>query len=261
MIVLSKWSILFLVGCVGLQSCQSTLDRKVEKDKEKNKQAQTVSYNLQLGLGYLNQGDTPRAKRKLLYAMDLAPNSPEVNGAMAYFLEKTGDVDDAKRYYQKAMALAPNRGAELNNYGTFLCHQKKYAEAETYFLKAVQDAHYLHSAGAYENAGLCAAAIPDDKKARLYFAKALEQDPTRKIALYELATSELKQNNTKSALNYFQKYQELTLNDSTLLGVAINAAHKTGNPDLEANYKLRLSQLDRITEKSGENDEYSNSNG
>jgi type IV pilus assembly protein PilF len=52
----------------------------------------------------------------------------------------------------------------------------------------------MNTAGAYENAGLCAAAIPDYSKAKTYFIKALKQDPQRKQARFELARIEIKQN-------------------------------------------------------------------
>lgn len=157
------------------------------------KQNDAAIYNTQLGLAYLKQEDRIRAKRKLLTALDLAPNSADVNAAMAYFLEKTGNLKEARNFYKKALSLAPKNGAQLNNYGSYLCRQGKYKEAENYFLNAVQDVNYVNTAGAYENAGLCAAALPDYKKAKKYFKKAIEHDPNRKQSVYELAKIELKQ--------------------------------------------------------------------
>lgn len=253
--------IILLLGLTQLQSCQSNTAARTEKLSQQKRKAETVSYNLQLGLGYLEQGNTSRAKKKLLYALDLEPTSTEANGAMAYYLEKTGDSEGAKKYYLRALVLAPGNGAVLNNYGTFLCRHKQYEEAISYFLKATQDAHYLHSAGAYENAGLCAEAIPNNTKAEFYFEKALEQDPLRKQSLYELTTLLLKQNKSQQALQYLQQYQDIALNDPALLKVAMDVAQQTGKDDLEKNYKLRLGQLNNLTEYSGENDEYDRSRG
>ena len=73
-----------------------------------------------------------------------------------------------------------------------MCRRGDYQLAEKYFLKAVSDIYYIHSAAAYENAGLCAAAIPDDSKALYYFKKALTQDPTRQQSLIEIARIEKK---------------------------------------------------------------------
>jgi type IV pilus assembly protein PilF len=152
---------------LSLQACQHT-KTKVEPQNPKTDLSKAASFNIQLGMGYLKQGDRPRAKKKLLSALKQAPESPDVNAAMAYYFEKTDEMDQAQKYYLKALSLSKNSGAQLNNYGTFLCRQAKYEKAESYFLKAVKDEQYINTAGAYENAGLCALAIPDNDKAKLY---------------------------------------------------------------------------------------------
>jgi type IV pilus assembly protein PilF len=155
--------------------------------QDKPSESQTASdINVQLGLAYLNQCDTARAKEKLLLALQEAPNSITSLDAMGYFLEKTGDSHGAEKYYQHAIKIAPNNGAVLNNYGTFLCRQRKPKEAIMLFLKAVQDKYYVNSAEAYENAGLCALTIPNQAQTKQFFVKALQQDPKRVLSKLEL---------------------------------------------------------------------------
>jgi len=170
--------VVLIIILLALQSCQFHQEAKLGQA--------AALYNTQLGLVYLTQGDWVLAKRKLLIALSQNPNSPDVNAAMAYFLEKTGDVVKAQSYYRKAMLLAPGRGAQLNNYGAFLCRQKHYQQADHYFLLAVRDMQYERTAAAYENAGLCAMMIPDYKKAQTYFKKALMHDPRRMRSMDEL---------------------------------------------------------------------------
>ena len=223
-----------------MQSCQTNAPAQHEAPAKKTKFSDAASYNTQLGLGYLEQGERSRAKSKLFLALSQDPNSPAVNAAIGYFMEKSGDMNNADMYYKKAMAISPRSGAQLNNYGTFLCRQGKYKQAETYFLKAVADLEYAHTAGAYENAGLCVMAIPDNTAAESYFIKALEQDPSREQSLLELVTLVLKQHHTQEALTYLQKYPNLTLMNNTLLKLAVNAAHDAGKTDLEVEYKSHL---------------------
>lgn len=243
-----------------LLSCQhDNVDKEVVSAK-KAKLGDASSYNMQLGLAYLKQGDRSRAKRKLFLALSQAPDSPSVNAAMAYFMEKSGETEKAQDFYKKAMAAAPGAGAQLNNYGAFLCRQGQYKQAEKYFLTAVQDIKYEHTAGAYENAGLCAMAIPDQVAARKYFAKALEQDPSLAQSLYELVRLEVKQDRIDEALSYLQKYPNLSLTDNTLLALAVDVAHKAGKSELEADYQLRLG-TDRFSDKTGGKDEYNSTSG
>ena len=226
-----------IIALLLLQSCQYN---NTELSVNKIKSNEAASYNTQLGLAYLKQGDRSRAKRKLLTALAQAPNSPEVNASMAWFMEQSGEINNAQAYYRKAIAAAPREGAQLNNYGAFLCRRGQYRQADVYFLKAINDTGYEHTAGAYENAGLCAAAIPDNTKAAAYFSKALEQDPSRQQSLYELVNIEVKLGLKDKALACLQDHQALTWSDPTLLALAAEVAHKAGRVKLEADYRLRL---------------------
>lgn len=171
---------------MALQGCRYSVNDDSPNTNILNR-SKAASYNVQLGLGYLKQGDRPRAKSKLLKALKQEPSSADVNAAIAYYFEKTHEYNEANKYYLKAIALSLNAGSQLNNYGAFLCRQKNYQLAEHYFLKAVKDMQYLNTSGAYENAGLCALEIPDFHKAKLYFTMALNQDPSRRESLNELA--------------------------------------------------------------------------
>jgi type IV pilus assembly protein PilF len=233
----------FLICILFLQACQQNTNPPNDVSEagiKKKHRSDASSYNVQLGLAYLKQGNIPRSKRKLFLALEQSPQSPEANAAMAYFMEKTGELEHAKSYYKKAMDAAPGRGAQLNNYGAFLCRQGQYSQAEVYFLKAVNDVQYEHTAGAYENAGLCALAIPDDAKAAHYFQTALEQDPTSRQSLYELIKLQLKHGRYEDALTQLEKYPEIVLQSRDILTLAIQAAHKAGKIELEANYRRSL---------------------
>ncbi|MHB1948165.1 MAG: type IV pilus biogenesis/stability protein PilW [Gammaproteobacteria bacterium] len=172
----------FLLSTLLLNSC-STLSAD-EQEKIKNKKIAQI--NMQLGMGYLEKNDMQRAKQKLLYALQKSPELPEAWYSMAYFQEMTGNHAEANKDYLKSIDLAPKRGDVQNNYGTFLCRTGKYQESIRHFVAATKDMQYLDSAGAYENAGLCALKIPDKQQAIKYFTLALEQDPTREALMTQI---------------------------------------------------------------------------
>jgi len=237
---------LFIIFLILLQSCNKAEISKKDDLKIKTPRLnEAANYNTQLALTYLKQGDRVRAKRKLLLALTQSPNSPSVNAAYAYFMEKSGEIGEATKYYKKAIELSSNSGAQLNNYGTFLCRQGRYRESEKYFLKAVKDNKYEHTAGAYENAGLCVKEIPDIAAATIYFNKALKQDPSLIQSLYELVNIEIAQNHEHEALLYLQKFKHISLNDQMLIGIGIKLAKKDGNIKLENYYNERLNIISK----------------
>ena len=238
-----------------MQACVSNEESEKQYLK-KTDLSKAASYNVQLGLAYLKQGDRPRAKKKLLTALEQEPKSPDVHSAMAYYFEQISEPVQAEKYYLKAISLASNSGAQFNNYGAFLCRQGDYKNAEQYFLKAVNDLHYIHTAGAYENAGLCALSVHDIGKARHYFTKALNQDPSRKVSFYELIKLETKNGQNTEAYALLRKHPDLVLNDRMLLSLAKEVAEKVGKYNVAVDYENNIKNMDPNLDNSGANNEY-----
>lgn len=230
-----------LLACFCLLGCQQA-EESASTPVQPKKLIAAAHYNTQLGINYLNQGDKPRAKRKLLTALRQAPHSAEANAAMGYFLEKTNELSKASIYYKRALSLAPKSGAQKNNYGAFLCRTGHYKEAMTLLLSAGEDLHYVNSGMAYENAGLCAELMDDHSKSKAYFLKALTQDSGRKLALYEFATLALQDRESKQALELLQQHAELTHGDAALLALGVQAATAEGNEAIMADYQSRLNK-------------------
>jgi type IV pilus assembly protein PilF len=165
-----------------------------------------ASYNVQLGVLYLEQGEMASAKQKLLLAMQQAPHWSPALDALAYFWELTGEPKRAEEFYKKAVQLDPGSGAALNNYAVFLCRSKRYEVAEKYFILATADVNYVNVVKAYENAGLCAVKINNDKKAEQFFNKALQNDPHSATVLLEMAELKYRQAFYRESENYLQRY-------------------------------------------------------
>lgn len=255
--VFKAFYLLFIALCLFLQACTHDEESETQNIKKPN-MSKAASYNVQLGLGYLKQGDRPRAKKKLLTALEQEPKSPDVNSAMAYYFEQTSEPEQAEKYYLKALSFAANSGAQLNNYGAFLCRQGNYKKAESYFLKATHDMQYVHTAGAYENAGLCALSVSNSEKAKHYFAKALTQDPSRKVSFYELIRLEAKGGHDSEAFNLIQKHPDLVLNDRIVLSLAKEISEKVGRYDVAVEYENNIKKMDPNLDNGGVNNEYNN---
>ncbi len=251
----------FIVVCCLLQSCKHADDVEDTSMTKNTDLSKAATFNMQLGLGYLKQGERSRAKRKLLTAYEQEPKSPDVNAALGYYYEQSSEIDEARKYYLKAISLSSNAGAQLNNYGTFLCRQGDYKGAETYFLRAVKDMQYVNTAAAYENAGLCSMAMPDMNKAKVYFTHALKHDPSRRESLLELVKIDSKIGLDTEALHQLQKYPELVLTDKEFLELAKEIALKTGDQKLANQYNYYYENMGLNTGESGVDHEYNNHNG
>ena len=225
-----------LVLCCSLVGCSS---HKEDAAAPMANHQDAAQINTRLGLAYLNQGNFPRAKEKLLLAVQQKATS-QTYGALAYFYERTHDNKLAHEYYQKAIDLNSKNGAPHNNFGAFLCRQGEYQAAENQFQLAVSDPHYINSAGAYENAGLCALLIPNKAKAGMYFNKAIQQNPKLPTSLHELAQLNNEDGHYQQALLYFNQYIMLKEPDAATLWLGVEIAKNLNDKSAMQRYGRML---------------------
>src|ERR1700757_4239852 len=106
--VVALGAVLGLGGCVSQQRAE-----------KKNDDAST--YNTQLGIAYLRQGDIPLAKEKLDRALKENPSNPEVHSARAMLFDRMNQPADADGEFKIALRLAPHDPNVSNNYAVYLC--------------------------------------------------------------------------------------------------------------------------------------------
>lgn len=221
----------------GLSGCISPF----MSTKINNTAYQAAHYNLQLGLAYLQTGNRLQAKEKLFEAERQHPNAPYIKSAIAYFLEQIGEWEKAEDYHLQALKLARNDGAAHNNYGRFLCQCARYNEAESHFLQAVQDTHYMNTASAYENLGLCAMRIPNNSKAIHYLKIALKHNPKLEKSWFGLAQLHQQQKEHKLAYECLQRYQAVAVRQTpAALAVGLQLAQSLHNTKAAQHYAHML---------------------
>jgi type IV pilus assembly protein PilF len=255
-------AVIFILLFFTLNGCVSQ-ESRAEDEMQAKQQKKASALNVQLGLGYLKQGDVQRSKLKLMAALKQDPNSVQAMGAMAYYFEKAGQKKRAKDYYLRALSVSKGSGPQLNNYGAYLCREGKYAEANDYFVRASKEIDYLNTAGALENAGLCSLAMPDAALATLFFKKALEQDPKRFYSLYRLAKIAFDKREYKTTLDYINRYQSGSPLRLQIVWLAYQASIKLGDKKQAGEYawilKKRFPTSNEYKQLQASNQKHDNS--
>jgi len=149
--------------------------------------------NLQLGVGYLQQGNLPIAKEKLERARSQDPRNPEIHGAMALLDQRLGKDKEADKEFRTALELDSHDPAMLNNYAVFLCSHQRADEGVRYFEQAASNPLYRTPWAAYTNAGVCMRAAHRDADAALRFARALQSNPAYSEAVYQASDLDFQQ--------------------------------------------------------------------
>jgi type IV pilus assembly protein PilF len=155
------------------------------KSPTASQRAAAARVNMQLGLGYLQEGNLPIAKEKLERARSEDPSLPEIHGAMALLDQRLGKDKEADKEYRSALQLEPHDPAMLNNYAVFLCSHGRADEGVRNFEQAAANPLYSTPWAAYTNAGVCLRAAHRDSEAAARFDRALRSNPAYSEAVFQ----------------------------------------------------------------------------
>jgi type IV pilus assembly protein PilF len=235
-----KLAIPVLVLSVLLAACVSNAPESSRNPEQMEKEA--ADYNLQLGIGYLRQGEYQLALEKLKKSAEQDPTVPETHMALGYLYEQINEPKDAESHLRRAARLAPDDPEVQNTFGVFLCKQGSAKEALKSFDKAALAPLYRTPEAAYTNAGVCArtSGMPDE--ADEYFRKALAKNANYDEALLQLASLNFERANYFPARAFTERFLQnhKATPEALLLGVNIERA--MGNTEAAGVYAARLAR-------------------
>jgi type IV pilus assembly protein PilF len=211
--------LVFFLLVVG--GCASTTPSDQLSDEE-----DAARSHLQLGIHYMRQGNLNEAKRKMEQSLEFDDSDPMAHATIALLYEQINDIGRARRHYRRALRLGDEEPAIRNNYGTFLCRQGDYREAEEQLVQAARNRLYDTPAAAWTNAGACVRRIPDLDAAENYFRNALRVQSEYGEALWHLADLKFEQGEYLNARAFAQRLIEQgdPIPDVLLLAVRIEDA-------------------------------------
>lgn len=198
-------AILVLV-CSGLLSaCVSSGGTSKLNTSEGRKQAHDAY--IQLGIGYLQQGSNEQAKEPLQKALDIDPKSANAHAALAFVFQNELEPELAKAHYLKALAQGENTRIQ-NNYGGLLYEQGDYQGAYQQFERAVKDTMYVGRSRVFENMGLTALRLKDNKLAVQHFERSLRLNSQQPRVMLELALLMYERREYVPAKGYYEGFLE-----------------------------------------------------
>lgn len=237
--------LLMLVGCVStgdVDPLETSQGRQDARD----------SY-IRLGLGYLQKGMLGKAKARLGKALELDADSAEAHAALALVFQTEMETALADQHFQKALDSDPHNARILNNYGSFLFEQQRYAEAEVRFQAASEDSLYSERSRVFENLGLVNLKLNRPEQAKSYFQRALRHDHRRTTALLELAQMNYDAQRYVPAKRYYDRFEELSAQNARSLLLGIRLADRFNEP---AKRGRLAEQLERLYPASPEYQSY-----
>lgn len=215
--------LLFVVGVAFLLgACSTEPVTKVDT-------AKAADLNAQLGLRYMLMGRNDVAMEKLQHALTFDEDYPPAHHYLAELYRRLNKPEEADEHYKLALKGAPKDSALLNNYGAFLCGQKRFDEAEEYLLRVLDDPVYRDRNQVLENLGLCLQQKPDLERASNYIRKALEGNPRLPKSLLAMTDISHAMGHYLSARAYLQRYSEIAQLTPRALWLGIEIERNLGD--------------------------------
>jgi type IV pilus assembly protein PilF len=225
------------VALCNLAACSST-----PQHAKANRTATAGTYNTQLGIAYLHQGDLALAKEKLDRALQENPSDPNVHSARALLFDRLGEVSKADTEFRTALHLAPHDPDVQNNYADYLCQVGRTDEGVRYFELAAHNPLYRTPQAAYTNAGVCLRAAKRNQDAAANFKQALAIRPNFAEAAYQLGDLDFQRGALAEARAQIEGYLGAFEATPDLLLLAVRVTRAQGDQVAAERYarKLRL---------------------
>ncbi|GIZ13663.1 type IV pilus biogenesis/stability protein PilW [Pseudomonas sp. NCCP-436] len=198
---------------------------------------------IELGVAYIQQGDTQLAKVPLKNALEIDPASADAHAVLAMAFQMEMEPQLADQHFRKALSQRPKDARLLNNYAGFLFEQKRYQDALDTYLKAAEDNLYPERSRVFENMGLTALELGQREQAKQYFQRALRLSSNQPRALLEMAILSFEDREYVPARSYYEGYSALAPQNARSLLLGVRLAEVFEDRDRAASLGLQLRRL------------------
>lgn len=227
------FAMLLASGCV-------TETKGPTQPANKEKQLQTL---VELGVGYLRNGEYGRAKENLNKALEIDPKSPVAHNTLALVFQAEKEYEAAEQHFQRALRTDPDFTAGRNNYGAFLFERERYQDAIEQLKIASQDRFYQRRPWVFENLGVAYLQLNDMAAAEQAFERSVALNPDQSRALLELADIRYRQQRFVEARELYRRHARASQQSARSLWLCVRLARVFSNSNEEASCALALKNI------------------
>lgn len=223
-----------------LGGCATGTGTGVKREDAATKRDEAARVHTELGQKYLQQNKLELALEKLQKALQIDPDYADAHTVIALLYERINDTTKAEEHYRRAAQLKPKGGAELNNYGAFLCKLGHYDEAQGYFDRALSDPFYKTPAVALTNSGTCLLKAGKHVEAEKALRLAVQDRPDNAEALFQLASALYQKGDYFNARAFMQRFESAGQASPDALLLGRNIELRLGNGPAAGEYTRKL---------------------
>jgi type IV pilus assembly protein PilF len=165
---------------------------------------------LELAGLYFSRGQNTTALEEIKVALAAKADMPEAYGLRGLVYASLGDTRQAEESFLRALQLAPADGNNMHIYGWFLCQERRHAEAEAQFEKALAQPLYRDGVRTLLAQGVCQARAGRWTEAERTLSRSYELDPSNPVTAFNLAEVLLRRGELERARFYVRRINSVT---------------------------------------------------
>jgi type IV pilus assembly protein PilF len=217
-----------LTGCAAPGAATSAGSEIVTPSDESDVQRR-ARIRLELAANYFSMGQTDVALDEVKQALAAEPNYADAFNLRGMIYMRLNDMGMAEESFRRAAALRPQDPDVAHNYGWLLCQQRKFAEAEVHFQRALAQPTYLVRSRTLMAQGLCLEGAGKTAEAEEALGKSYELDPGNPVVGYNLALLKYRRADMPRAQFYIRRLNNSELANSQTLWLGIKVEKRLGN--------------------------------
>ena len=203
---------------------------------------QRAQIRLDLAVGYLERNELKVALDEVKRTITIDPTFAEAYDLRGLIYVRLGDQKLAEDSYHRAMALKPQDGRIIHNYGVMLCQQRRYADADQAFKRALAIPTYGEKAKTLMTEGLCQMEAGQKAQAQASLEKSYQLDAGNPITGYNLASLLFQNNELTRAQFYIRRINNTDLANAQTLWLGIKIERRMNHPTAVSQLADQLEQ-------------------
>ncbi len=183
--------------------------REVRVQNEPADPVRRAKARLELAGLYFSRGQLPTALDEIKTALAAKPDLPDAYALRGLVQAAMGDARLAEESFQRALQLAPQDGGTMHNLAWFLCQQRRFAEADAQFDRALAQPQYRDGARTMLAQGVCQARAERWTEAERSLGRSYELDPSNPVTAFNLAEVLVRRGELERARFYVRRINAL----------------------------------------------------
>ncbi|MDP9087143.1 MAG: type IV pilus biogenesis/stability protein PilW [Pseudomonadota bacterium] len=232
-------SLALIVGVV-LSACHSQPVYQRPVQSYKKEPAQAAQANMQLALEYMKLGKLATARECVERALKEDSGNAYVQETAGIVYERVNEMANAERAYEAATRLGKNDPNIAGARAGFLCRTGKTAAGEKLFNEVARNPLYQTPEVALVNAGVCVRSAGNLLDADRYFTRALAIHPNMPEGLLQQGNVAFDRGDAQQALDIVQRYLAVNPPTPEVLWLGFRAQRKLGDAVAAAVYARRV---------------------